>query len=163
MQSLIKLRAGLVAGMVISLATSCTSHKAANTNSREEDSKKIIFLVLEIKTDSATARNSIKLVKKSMSEGTLKKQDQGEGAYAANKLIIHHFEDGELKDSLVLPHPLYTEIEYVNEDKSLSKKTIKKNEAEFFFRLQAKSASGRAVIFEKLNGMPRTQLTQIDL
>jgi hypothetical protein len=158
-----KLLVWLAAGMVMACITSCASHKPGEATQKVEVGQKIVFLVFQIRADSANSHNSVILLRKSASDGAVKKKEQSGAPHATNMLIIHHFENGELKDSLLLPHPLFAEVEYVNEDKTFAKKMIKKKEAEFFFRLQTGSASANVLIFEQLAGLPRTLLTNIGL
>lgn len=131
-------------------------------NSNIENDDSIVFVVLKISKDSLQGKNVIELVSKTKTVGKIKNEYQSQ-ADAENYLTIDLYEQGKLIKTIVISHPLYKKIEYL-EGSSLTTKSIDLNSEDFFVRLQINdSKSNKIRISETLKHSAKKELAVINL
>ncbi|MGV8964515.1 MAG: hypothetical protein ACOH2V_14200 [Candidatus Saccharimonadaceae bacterium] len=146
------------------LLTSCGLTKRAENNTgniQNEDNNSIVFLVLKISKDSIQKKNVIEFVSKTKSVGKIKNDYQGL-IDSENYLTIDLYEQDKLIKTIVIPHPLYKSVEYLDGN-TLTTKSIELNKEEFFIRLQMKDNSNKIRISETLKNTIPKELTTIKL
>ena len=116
----------------------------------------ISFIVLKIHNDTISSTRVVKYISKKESTGEIKKQHTLPGKYY---LTIYTYTGKHLVDSLILEHPLYKHIEYVDEHKKFAVKDTVINSAEFFVRLQGHF--NEIKIFETIKNKSPQQLNSI--
>lgn len=146
------------------LLTSCGLTKRTENNTgniQNEDNNSIVFLVLKISKDSIQKKNVIEFVSKTKSVGKIKNDYQGL-IDSENYLTIDLYEQDKLIKTIVIPHPLYKSVEYLDGN-TLTTKSIELNKEEFFIRLQMKDNSNKIRISETLKNTIPKELTTIKL
>ena len=137
---------------------SCSFSKQ-NISSLENDKKEpnlITFLVLNIHRDTISSTNVVEFVSKIESTGKIKKQHI---FTTENYLTIYSYSGKHIVDSLILEHPLYKHLEYVDENNNFAVKDTVINSAEFFVRVQGHFKEIK--IFETLKNRSTKQLNTI--
>jgi hypothetical protein len=140
------------------LMMSCSLSKQ-NKSSLENDKKEpnlISFLVLNIHMDTINSKNVVEFVSKKESIGVIKKQNSFPTNYY---LTIYAYSGKHIIDSLILEHPLYKHIEYVDVNKNFAVMDTIINRAEFFVRLQGHF--NEIKIFETLKNKSTQKLNTI--
>jgi hypothetical protein len=140
------------------LTTSCSLSKQ-NKSSLDNDKKEpnlITFLVLNIHMDTIKSQNIVEFVSKKESTGVIKKQHSFPTKYY---LTIYAYSGKHIIDSLILEHPLYKHIEYVDENKNFAVMDTIIKSAEFFVRLQGHF--NEIKIFETLKNKSTQKLNTI--
>lgn len=132
-----------------------------NKSILQTDKSEIAFLVLRISKDSIQKKNVIEFVSKTKSEGKIKNNNQANLSYD-NYLSIEVYEQGKLMNIIIIEHPLFKRIEYLDSN-TLTSKSIVLDKQEFFIRLQMKSESTQIKIYETLKNTAQTELTTIKL
>ena len=135
-----------------------SSAPAGNAKSQVPAADQIIFLTMSIADDSRQGARTITLQDLVKTPGTLKTSPTR--AFQARPHLSCILYAGSLRqDSIMLEHPLFKQVEYVNEQDQLQQKAIKLDQAEFFIRFQPGSAD-QLKIEERLPGtLPKTLLT----
>lgn len=128
------------------LITSC--HTARNTENDEKNS--VVFAVLNIQKDPVLEKSVIKLVSKTQTPGTIKKQNQ-QPHRGDTYLSISVYNKIELLDSMTIDHPLYKHLEYVTADHTFESRDTVLDQSEFFIRFQSKGNSVELRIKETIN------------
>lgn len=144
--------------------TSCCLAKKAEINKRtinNENDYAIVFLVFKINKDTVQGKNVIELLSKTKTTGKIKEIAQT-NVNTENYLTLDVYETGKLTNSIVLPHPLYKNIEY-SEGNTLKSKFIESEKEEFFIRLQIKESSTKIRVSESLKSVEKKELTTIQL
>lgn len=118
------------------------------TNDPYLNSYPISFIVLGISKDSIIEKSNIKLINKINNSGKLKLDDNNFINNSSLK-IISYFKS-KMIATTIIEHPLYQNIEYVNENKQFERKLVKREKAEFFIRIQGEVTTLK--IYEKING-----------
>lgn len=75
-------------------------------------------------------------------------------AHTMNYLTIAGYNDGKQIDSIIIEHPLYKHLEYLDGKNMLAAKDTVLQHAEFFVRLQAKGQLNTVRINEHIAGKP---------
>jgi D-alanyl-D-alanine carboxypeptidase len=127
-----------------------------------EDKDSIVFVVLNIQKDPALDKSAIKLVNKTQTPGTIKKQNQ-ELQSSKNYLSISVYNKKDLLDSIIIDHPLYKHIEYVNSEHVFETKDTILNQSEFFIRFHSKVNSIELRFIETINNLTSKDQTIIKL
>jgi hypothetical protein len=126
--------------LFITLVTGCISRKnQLDSNSKHDEvpmSPQLIFINYKA-TKSKGNLIRIELINKKIVDGNLKKGDSRESISSEmNFKCVQLDENTIVIDSLYISNPLIKDVEYVNDDGSLSKKRIELDSAEFSVRLQ---------------------------
>lgn len=140
------------------LIMSCGVSKQ-NISSLENDKKElnlITFLVLNIHQDRMRSIHVVEFVSKKESTGEIKKQHI---FTSENYLTVYAYSGKHIVDSLILEHPLYKHIEYVDENKKFAVMDTVINSADFFVRVQGQFDEIK--IFETLKNKTTQQLNTI--
>lgn len=123
----------------IFLILSCNSRKlAVNDESVNENQHKdtIVFISMIMRFDSLEGKSNVEVLNIIKKAGTIKKKSSG-NIEGGNRLVcIISCENKNVRDSFSIEHPLYKEIEFLDEKNQLTRKSIKLNESEFFVRFQ---------------------------
>ena len=146
------------------LLTSCVLTKRTESNKsniQNDDNNAIVFLVLRISKDSVQGKNVIEFVSKTKSVGKIKNDYQSQ-VDSENYLTIDLYGQDNLIKTIVIAHPLYKRIEYIDGN-ALTSKSIELNKEEFFIRLQMKDNSNKIRISETLKNTASKELTTIKL
>ena len=116
---------------------SCHTSKPStkNVESETKEPNVISFLMFNIHKDTINLANVVTLVKKIESNGKIKKQ---RNFLAKNYLTIYSYSGKQILDSLIIEHPLYKHLEYLDENKKFMVKDTVITSADFFVRLQGK-------------------------
>ncbi|HRO09864.1 MAG TPA: hypothetical protein PK611_05700 [Saprospiraceae bacterium] len=149
----------LFTGMLIG-TVSCKSVKNTAPSVRL-DKPEIIFLVMNMSNDTILKKNTIRIVEKIKTEGTIKVNEQNI-AETPNYLSFEMYEQGKLVHTFVREHPLYKRVEYPG-DTSYESKELKLDTADFFVRLQSNTSDGKLIIYEITNNTEKNILTSIQL
>jgi hypothetical protein len=134
---------------------------AQKTSPNKQESKPadhIIFISMSIARDSLTGTRVITVQEVVKTPGTLKVRPRdplGVGPY----LSCIFFADQHRLDSLQLEHPLYQQLEYVNENKQFAHKVVKLNQAEFFIRFQQGGANLLKIEERLPDALPKELIT----
>ncbi len=145
------------------LLTSCglTKSTESNRSDIQYDNNAIVFVILRIRKDSVEENNVIEFVSKTKIIGKIKNEYQSQ-VDSENFLTIDLYEQDKLIKTIVIAHPLYKNVEYL-EGNSLVSKSIELNTEEFFIRLQIKDNSNKIKISETLKNATSKELTTIKL
>ena len=130
------------------------------SNTQYPDS--ICFLVFNINKDSTLNKSNINLISKIKTEGKIKSENQ-DNINSDNYLTIEVFEAGKLINTITINHPLYKNIEYVDDNNELKSKYIELEKNDFFIRLQQNAASTKIRISESLKNKEKQELIIIKL
>jgi hypothetical protein len=135
-----------------------TAPKVDSNKQESKPAEQIIFITMSMAQDSQTGTRVIEVQEVVKTPGTLKirpKDPVGSGPY----LSCIFYADQIRLDSLHLEHPLYQQLEYVNEKKQFARKAVKLDQAEFFIRFQ-QSGANLLKIEERLpDALPKELIT----
>ncbi len=122
--------------------SSCFTSKSGLKNdavSEESPKDSIVFITMRIWSDSLESGNNIEVLKIIKKPGTLKTR-WIENIKSENYLnCIAVDEKNNIKDSFSIDHPLYKEIESLDEKNQFFKRKINLKESEFFVRFEKKN------------------------
>lgn len=136
--------------------------KAGEGLNKEADENAIVFVVMKIKRLAAEGKSIVTLISESRSLGTIKGNNLKSKNYE-NYLTMNVYEHGKLGSTVIIEHPLYKYVEYLDSTNTLSMRFIELEEDEFFVRLQMHTRSGEIQIFEKIKGEEERELNTIKL
>lgn len=142
--------------------TSCTTTKPTETTIHNSKEDAIYFVVLRISKDSTQGNSIIELLNTTKSIGKLKKDIRNE-IDSENYLTVDVYEQEQLINTFNIVHPLYKNVEYLNEENTFTRKLIELNAAEFFIRLQMNDDSSTIKISETLGNSIQEKLLTIKL
>jgi hypothetical protein len=153
--------------LLIVTLISCNSHYNAQLapsvdspiEEKNEESKVIdgiVFLTFKINKDPNNNTNKISHIGTIKTEGTLK-NNSIEPVNSQNTLNIEIFINGILDQNIVINHPLYKSLEYLNENKSFSRKEVELDEAEFSIRITNKTSEKTIIISETLRNKTKKE------
>lgn len=148
--------------LVILCSCSATKNTSADNTTSITATDRIAFVTFKITKGDSLHPSSLALVKTNITAGTFKQRHNEEDQFL-NRLKIEVYEQGELRSTTVIEHPLYKDIEFTDSSNVLSMKHIELPEANFFVRLQLTGPSSRIKIIESLEHHLSTELTVIDL
>ena len=111
---------------------------------------------------AAPEKNSIELVSKTAAAGKLKNDEQ-DGHSFRNLLAIDLYEQDSLVRRVIIEHPLFKQVEYVDSNKMLGSKFVVLDKADFFLRMQITERSSLIRISEKLEDKNLQELKTIEL
>jgi hypothetical protein len=127
--------------IVLFIISSCrTAQQGSKSEAQSENSQKdsIVFITMKMQFDSLGNKNEIKVLKIIKKPGSLKNQ-LTENIESKNYLRCIVFnKKNNMKDSFCIEHPLYREIESVDEKNQFFKRNIQLKESEFFIRFSKK-------------------------
>lgn len=146
------------------LSSVCCQHKLSNQKeiTINNSSPNICFLTFRISKDSMNNSNKIELLNQTFSAGSFKPETQ-EFTNWNSKLQFELFDQNTSVKSIFIEHPLYKNIEYVDEHDQLKSKQLKLNTAEFFIRLQWIGQNATLKISEYHNQSSKKLLSTIKL
>ncbi|WP_156027035.1 hypothetical protein [Sporocytophaga myxococcoides] len=107
--------------------------------SEESPKDSIVFITMRIWSDSLESGNNIEVLKIIKKPGTLKNPLIGNMKSENYLNCIAINEKNNIKDSFCIEHPLYREIELLDEKNQLLKRNINLKESEFFVRFEKKN------------------------
>jgi hypothetical protein len=143
------------------ILTSCTTTKTTESTIQNYNENSIYFLVFKISKDSLEEKSSIELVSTTKTIGKFK-NDNLDHIDSDNFLTFELFEKDQLVKTIVLEHPLYKNVEYV-EGNTFATKSIELNTEEFFVRIQMKGNSNKIKVSETLKDSIKKELLSIKL
>ena len=143
------------------ILTSCTSTKTTESSIPNSSENAIYFLVFKISKDSLQEKSSIELVSTTKSIGKFK-NDNLDHIDSENYLTFDLYEQDQLINTILLEHPLYKNVEYV-EGNTFATKSIELNTEEFFVRIQMKGNSNKIKVSETLKDSIKKELLSIKL
>ena len=117
----------------------------------------IVFLMFNIVKDTTAHSTSITAFQVYESEGTLKEALADSPPADQFLLCILSNEKETEKDTFYLEHPLYRNVEFVNDQMQLDRKLVELESAEFFARIQKQDFSS-IQIFEFSNYVKNNDL-----
>lgn len=150
------------------LLASCTAHRSvpgSSSASFQETAKPlpdhIVFLTLNISRDSLAKQSEIHVLQTVSKEGSLKRDTEPE-PHQGPQLKCELLAGEAVTDSFFVEHPLFRDIEYLNEQHTYARKEVQLRSEDFFIRFrQGKAHSIR--ISELLPGTTMQELLTIKL
>lgn len=152
----------VVLSILMSSCTVARKMESDNSQVQQKDRDAILFLVFKISKDSVQDKKIIKLISNTESSGKLKPQAQLAADYE-NYLTIEVFEQKRLANTIIIEHPLYKNVEYVNDQGMLETKHVELDQAEFFIRFLMTGTPTTIRISESLKGNAIRELETISL
>jgi hypothetical protein len=122
----------------------------------------IAFLTFKINKDPKNIANKVTYIKTIKTKGTLK-SNAIEPVNSENTLNIEIFINDKLDQTITIEHPLYKSLEYLNENKSFSRKEVVIDEAEFTVRITNKTSEKLIKISENLKSKTKKELATFKL
>ena len=121
--------------------------KVENKNSILKAKNFTVFLSFVINNENLNNNSVVELLDKKIQSGSFKiqKNDTFE-----NTLIFDLYENNIFVKSYSIEHPLYKNVEFVDDKVNLNTKPIKISNAEFFIRIQTNSENFSIKLFEKI-------------
>ena len=121
--------------------------KVENKNSISNVKNFTVFLSFTINNENLNKNSVVELIDKKIQSGgfKIKKNDTFE-----NILIFDLYENNIFVKSYSIEHPLYKNVEFVDDNLNLNTKSIKLTTAEFFLRIQTNSEKFSIKLFEKI-------------
>lgn len=122
--------------------SSCFKSKSGFKNdavSEESLKDSIVFITMKIWSDSLESGNKIEVLKIIKKPGVLKKPLVEKMNNENYLTCIAINEKYKMKDSFCIEHPLYREIESIDEKNQFLKRNINLKESEFFVRFEKKN------------------------
>ena len=146
------------------ISSCCTTKSGLKIGMATDDSSNdtIVFISMNMKFDSLVNKNNIEVLQIIKTPGTFKKH-LIKNKQSENRLscIVQNEKTG-LKDSFYVVHPLYKQIEYLDEKNQFVKRNIKLKESEFFVRFEKKNYTS-LIIYENTPLTINQKLTVIKL
>ena len=123
------------------------SKKVENKNSITNTKNFTVFLSFTINNENLNKNSVVELVDKKIQSGSfkIKKND-----IFNNILIFDLYENNIFVKSYSIEHPLYKNVEFVDDNFNLNTKSIKLTTAEFFLRIHTNSENFLIKLFEKI-------------
>ena len=151
--------------LILFMISSCSTSKSGLKTGAVTDNSlndTIVFITMNMRFDSLANMNNIEVLQIIKTPGTFKKH-LIKNIESENFLscIVQNEKTG-MNDSFYLDHPLYKEIEYLDEKNQFSKRNIKLKESEFFVRFEKKNYNS-LVINENTPLTKNKKLTVIKL
>ena len=121
--------------------------KVENKNLITNTKNFTVFLSFTINNENLNKNSVVELVDKKIQIGSfkIKKNDTFE-----NILTFDLYENNIFVKSYSIEHPLYKNVEFVDDNLNLNTKSIKLTTAEFFLRIQTNSEKFSIKLFEKI-------------
>ncbi len=146
----------IIVAQLLLLSCSTSKQSTGSSESNKSDPNLITFLVLNIHRDSLNATHVVELISKTESTGILKKQ---QAFTTENYLTMYAYSGKYIVDSIILEHPLYKHLEYVDEHSKFAVMDTVINTEDFFVRVQGRF--DELSIFETLKNEPTKRLNTI--
>lgn len=122
--------------------------KISNDSAQNNSENFLFFLNFTIKSENSNTNSVIELLDKKVQKGSFKSQKNDT---FENMLIFDLYENNILIKSYSIEHPLYKNVEFVDDNNNLKTKSIKLTTAEFFIRMQTNHQKNSLKIFEKMS------------
>ncbi|HET6557134.1 MAG TPA: hypothetical protein VFG54_07455 [Prolixibacteraceae bacterium] len=125
--------------MIILLFAFCRTHRTEVNNSPAQMAPKdsIVFISMKMWHDSLQQSNHIEVMEVLTKPGSLKRQLTN-NSMRENYLKCITLNKTGMRDSFLIEHPLYKDVEAIGENNQLSMKRLNLKEAQFFVRFQKK-------------------------
>jgi hypothetical protein len=145
----------------------CHSNQMAIQKATANSDKKIttdgiVFLIFKIIKDKNSDKNKIEYIKNIKTSGSLK-NNYTESINSDNILTIEIYRNDILDQNISINHPLYKNIEYLNEDNTFARKEVISEEEEFSIRISNRNSKTIIKISETLKNNKKQQLTTLKL
>lgn len=111
----------------------------------------ILFLSFKISRDSSAGISEVELMKRKVVAGKIKKNKHIHADFKSALEMQFCDKKGNVIASQIIEHPLFKNIEYLNERNEYQMKFVVLKEAEFFIREQKASEYWQIKIRESLN------------
>jgi len=149
-------------GLVFLIASCAVSNAPTEIKTKriENNESNIVFVVFKIK--KGQQKSTIEIVSQNISHGKIKKQLQ-ETVDPNKSLTIEVNTSDEVAQINKMNHPLYKNVEYLNETGKLERKEVELEEDTFFIRFQSKGGSTTLKIKEKLKDSPENEIATFKL
>ena len=146
------------------LSSCCTSKSGQKSEAISENpvQDSLVFITMNMRFDSLENKNKVEVLQIIKKPGTFKKR-LIKNIESENRLscIVQNEKTG-MKDSFYVEHPLYKEIEYLDEKNQFEKRNINLKESEFFVRFEKKNYTS-LIIYENTPLTINQKLTVIKL
>ncbi len=142
--------------------SSLPSQKASPSVLQESQSDKMVFLAFKISKSHNHQANKVILIQESKSKGNVK-INMGNTPSTTNYLTLIYFGKDSLQKTFTLPHPLYKQVEYLNNSNQYTLKEIELEEDTFVVRLPYNPKMQKISIFETLGENPKKELITLNL
>jgi hypothetical protein len=154
----------IVLFIIIQSFTSCVSKNnfVKNETPLKSNENEIVFLFLKISKDSDSKTNTIEFIKTVKSEGTIKNNFEKETS-SENYLTLEVYNGNVLEKTILMDHPLYKDLEYLDEKNNFQRKKVEVNSEEFSVRLQISGSNSSVKIYETLKTNPKKELLSLKL
>lgn len=122
----------------------------------------LVFLVFKITKGSTLQKSKITLIEQTKSVGKMKSELENTPT-SPNYLTFVCYENTTIIKTLLLPHPLFKNVEYLKDNNQYASKDIKLEEDTFFIRLPFDQKIRKISIFETLRNTPKEELFTFNL
>lgn len=139
----------------------CSSLTGQTDLSIDKEGNKLLFILLEIKMDSAK-NVTLNLLEQKTIQGKRKKVNHLPYTIG-NTLKIKLCKGDSVITSEVFEHPLYKHIEYADETGKPVGKNIQLDKSEFFVRIPFAENADNVAIVEAIHGVPEKRIAIIPL
>lgn len=150
------------------LLAACASQRSASglsASSPAENSRPqpehIVFLTLNISRDSSSGQSQVRVLQTISREGTMKRDTEPQPHQGA-RLKCELLAGSSVTDSFFVEHPLFKDIEYLNDQHAFGKKQLRLGSEDFFIRFR-QGPAGSLRISELLPGTNTQELLTIKL
>jgi hypothetical protein len=152
-----------ILGLLFFLSCSGLQNKTDTTPiSKTEQKNELLFLVFKIMKGANPHESKITLIQQSKSEGKMKIELE-QTPSTPNYLTVICYGNAIQQKTLILPHPLYKQVEYLNDSNQYISKDIELEEDTFYIRLPYDPKIKKISIFEKLRDTPKEELFTLNL
>lgn len=151
--------------IIIQIFSSCLSKNNFVKNAtplEKSNENEIVFLFLKISKDLDSKTNTIEFIKTVKSEGTIKNNFEKETS-SENYLTLEVYNGNVLEKTILMDHPLYKDLEYLDEKNNFQRKKVEVNSEEFSVRLQISGSNSSIKIYETLKTNPKKELLSLKL
>lgn len=135
---------------------------ATSTIPSRQNEDHLLFLTFKITKGSALQKSKITLIEQSKSTGKMKSEIENT-LTSPNYLTVVCYENTSIAKTVLLPHPLFKHIEYLNEANQYASKDIELKDETFFIRLPFNPKIRKISIFETLRNTPKEELFTLNL
>jgi len=122
----------------------------------------LLFLTFKITKGPALQKSKITLIAQSKSAGKMKSELENTPT-SPNYLTVVCYENTTISKTVLLPHPLFKHVEYVNDANQYASKDIELEDDTFFIRLPFNPKIRKISIFETLRNTQTEELFTLNL
>ena len=138
---------------------SCGASKTQPENAMPAEQKTpdaIVFLSFKM-VRNPNGKNSVTLINQNIASGKIKKGSEMR-ADSENLLAFEVYQNNRLSQTILINHPLYKHVEYLDDDNHYKSKDIVSDQEEFFIRIQTNGEAATIKILENLKEKTPSEL-----